>query len=97
MDNASSDFYAGCVMILGASAYRSRKERLLELKPATRVGMSLEALRLVIILVVAGFQRDLMMVFISHDPIPFFILPCWAVIAYFCAGIPIKFEQKLTD
>ena len=84
---------AGPVVILGATAYRSRKRRLLGLKPATLVPKSLEAAALVLILLMVGLQDGLRSL-IATDPVPNLIIPLWAFIAYFCAGFRVKLLQN---
>lgn len=97
-ESGAGDFWAGVVMLSGATAYRSRKERLLNRRP-TNVAQVLiwEVLGIALIAMATVFQRDLRVVFVSHGPIPFYILPCLAIIAYCCAGMFIRFEHKPTN
>ena len=84
-----AQFVGGPAMILGALAYRSRKRRIEGLKPDTMIRKVLESTALVVIVLSVCLQRDLM-VLIATDPVPNFIVPAWALIAYFFAGCRIK-------
>lgn len=91
-------FWTGVVLISASTAYRSRKERLLNLRPTNAAQVAIwEALSIALIAMATAFERDLRMVFISHDPIPFYILPCLAIVAYCCAGIFVRLEHKPTN
>ena len=86
---------AGPIMILGAAAYRSRKRRLIGLKPGTLLTRALEAAALAIILLLVGLQNDLLTL-IRMDPVPNLIIPLWACIAYFSIGMRIAKRNAKT-
>ncbi len=85
----TAGFIAGPIMILGALAYRSRKRRLLGLRKETMLRRSVEALALVSIVLLIILRNDIAFE-IATDPFPYLVIPAWAIIAYFCAGIRIK-------
>ena len=77
---------AGPIVVLGALAYRSRKRRLLSLSKATPVRRGIEVLALALIPAVWLLQKNILFL-IATDPVPYLVIPLWAVIAYSCAGI----------
>ena len=72
---------AGVVMILGAIAYRSAKERKLGEAKWVLTRRVLEVVLIVLICVVILTQNDLKRR-IATDPIPNAIIPIWAIVAY---------------
>ena len=51
----------------------------------------MEALALGIVVIVVALQRNWIELIIA-DPVPNFLIPCWILIAYWCAGfrVPAK-------
>ena len=76
-------------MILGALVYRSRKRRLLGLRKETMLRRSVEALALVAIVLSIILRNDIAFEIVT-EPASYVVIPAWAIIAYFCAGIRIK-------
>jgi hypothetical protein len=72
---------AGVVMILGAVAYRSAKERKLGEAKWVLTRRVLEVFLIALICVVILTQNDLKRL-IATDPIPNAIIPIWAIVAY---------------
>ena len=77
---------AGPMIVLGALAYRSRKRRLLGLRKTTAIRRVLEVLALACILAAWLLQNDITLL-IATDPVPNLVIPLWAIVAYFCAGL----------
>ena len=85
---------AGVVMILGAVAYRSAKERKLEEAKWVLTRRVLEVALIVLICVVILAQNDLKHR-IATDPIPNSIIPIWAIGAYvIIAFLPAGFSKR---
>ena len=100
----STALLAGPIMVLGASAYSSRKRRLLGLKPGTAVRKTFEGVCLgfittmwlgfpdvgdsVITTVWLGFPSFANAV--QTDPASQLIIPLWALIAYPCAHFRVR-------
>jgi uncharacterized protein DUF4339 len=80
-DGGTSSSVAGAVMILGALAYRSAKKRKLGEVKATLTRQFLEIVLLVLICLGILMQNNLK-ILIATDPIPNFVIPVWAVVAY---------------
>lgn len=68
-------------MILGALAYRSARKRKLGEVKATLTRQFLEIVLLVLICLGILMQNNLK-ILIATDPIPNFVIPVWAVVAY---------------
>ena len=77
----SGGLVAGPVIILGALAYRSAKKRKLGEANNITLRKGLEVLALIVIAVAILLQKDLKNL-IATDPVPNFIIPLWAIIAY---------------
>jgi len=85
---------AGVVMILGAIAYRSAKERKLGEAKWVLTRRVLEVVLIVLICVVILAQNDLKRL-IATDPVPNAIIPIWAIVAYLIvAFLPSRFVSK---
>ena len=85
---------AGVVMILGAIAYRSAKERKLGEAKWVLARRVLEVVLIVLICVVILTQNDLKRR-ITTDPIPNAIIPIWAIVAYLIiAFLPDRFSRR---
>ena len=82
-------FIVGPIMIIGALAYRSRKRQLLGLRTETMLRRSVEALALAAIVLSIILMNDVLFL-IATDPVPYAVIPAWAIVAYCCAGIRIK-------
>ncbi len=80
---------AGPFMILGAVAYRSRKRRLLGLRPDTKGRVVFEIACLTLLTLAWLGLRDLVL-HIVEDPVPHLVIPVWALAAYPCAGLRIR-------
>jgi multisubunit Na+/H+ antiporter MnhB subunit len=76
----------GVVMILGALAYRSAKKRKLGEVKSTALRRLGEVGLLVLLSIVILAQNDLKTL-IATDPVPNFVVPVWAIIAYLIIAI----------
>jgi hypothetical protein len=72
---------AGAVMILGALAYRSAKNRRIGEAKSTFIRHFLEIASLVLICFVILMQNNLKYL-IATDPVPNAVIPIWAILAY---------------
>ena len=81
IENPNSGLIAGPIMILGALAYRSAKNRNLSITKSSTLRISLEIGVILIILIVVLSQKNLAFL-IEQDPVPNFIIPLWIIIAY---------------
>jgi hypothetical protein len=85
---------AGMVMILGALAYHSAKERKLGEARWVLTRRVLEVALIVLICVMVLTQNGLMHR-IASDPVPNAIIPIWAIVAYLIiAFLPARFVSK---
>ena len=81
LSNMGSGIISGPIMIIGALAYRSAKQRHLGNCKPTITRKIFEITGLVVIVVAIVFQTNLKET-IATDPVPNFIIPLWAIIAY---------------
>ena len=95
----------GSIIILGALAYRSAKKRKLGDVNTTLLRKGLEISALIIIAAAVLLQNDLKTL-IASDPVPNFIIPLWAIVAYAVISLKTKditqkqlrnIRQKNTD
>jgi hypothetical protein len=84
---------SGPVMILGALAYRSAKKRMLGDVRSTALRQVIEVGAIVLAVLVVVLQNDLK-VRIATDPFPNFVIPLWAVVAYFIMTIRAELQQR---
>ena len=75
----------GPIMILGALAYRSAKKRLLGQVPSSKARRICEAVALLLILGVV-LLHDNLRYFIANYPVPYLVIPVWALVAYAFVG-----------
>lgn len=80
---------AGIIMLIGALAYRSAKKRSLGEVKDTTVRKAIELTGITIIILLIVLQKNLLdLLFL--DPVPNFIIPVWALIAYLIAFLKKK-------
>ena len=79
----------GSIIILGALAYRSAKKRKLGDVNTTLLRKGLEISALIIIAAAVLLQNDLKNL-IASDPVPNFIVPLWAIVAYAVISLKTK-------
>lgn len=80
--NASDDnIFGGITAILGAIAYRSAKQRRLQLKPDTRTRVATEAVALGVVCVPFLFAAPIQDG-IVHHPWSAVVIPAWSIVAY---------------
>ena len=82
----------GSMIILGAVAYRSAKQRLLGEVKSTPTRRILEALPILIIILSLIAINDLTGL-IATNPVGFFLVPAWAIVAFSL----VAFRSKKSD
>jgi multisubunit Na+/H+ antiporter MnhB subunit len=80
-DDSSGGMLGGVVMVLGALAYKSLKKRKLQIVRSSKTRQTLEIFALLAIIALVTLQRDFK-VQLTNDPVPNFVIPLWALIAY---------------
>ncbi len=89
VNSDSSGLVTGPVIILGALAYRSAKKRKIGEVNNTLLRKGLEILALVMIAAGILLINDLKNLII-RDPVPYLIIPLWAIIAYVVIALKTK-------
>jgi len=77
----SSTLIGGIIIVLGALAYRSAKNRKCGEVTTSLVRKALEVFAIGIIIALILLQRNAMY-YIKTDPFPNLVIPLWAIIAY---------------
>lgn len=88
-EDASASAVSGLFMILGAVAYRSRKRRLLGLRPDTQ-GRVVFEIACLVLLTLAWLARSDLALRIEDSPAQYLLIPLLALAAYPCAGSRIR-------
>ena len=88
----NSGLNTGPIIILGALAYKSAKKRKLGIVKSSSYRIIFEVISICIILAAILFQKNLTY-HIATDPVPNFIIPLWAIIAYLIIVFKREKEQ----
>ena len=88
---AFSTAIGGLIMISGALAYRSAKKRRLQQVISSYWRIACEVLAMLLIIFLVFGQRD-HVTHIINEPVPFLIIPLWAINAYIVALLNPKFK-----
>ena len=81
LSSPGAGLVAGLVILLGASAYRSRKKTNLSLVKTSKQRSFFEVLAVVIAMLITVMQANYGEL-IAEAPVPNFIIPLWVIIAY---------------
>ena len=81
----SNFLVSGPIVMLGALAYRSAKQRFLGQIPSTKGRRIAEAFAMVVIVLMIALHRDLKYN-LATDPANIFLIPVWALVAYAVIG-----------
>lgn len=92
-EDAFASIVSGLFMILGAVAYRSRKRRLLGLRPDTQ-GRVVFEIACLALLTLAWLALGDLALRIVDDPVGHLVIPVWALAAYPSAGLRIRPETS---
>ncbi len=79
--NPGAAFITGIIIILGALAYRSAKNRKLGKVHSSIIRKALEAVAILIAMAAVLMQNNLVSL-IQADPVPNLIIPLWVLLAY---------------
>ena len=77
----------GLLVVLAVAAYRSRKRRLLGLRPDTHRRVLFEAGCLVASVFLFWTILNAPAIDVAEDPVPFLVMPVWGLLAYPLAGL----------
>jgi hypothetical protein len=82
-----STFVCGLVIVVGSLTYRSAKKRKLKEVENTKQTLAAEIIALLLVIAFVGLQQNILDK-IEKEPVSYFIVPFWVIIAYLIISVP---------